>query len=220
MLTTWEIEQKYQVNDVAQFLARLDALGFELHDSETNHDVYFRHPCRDLRATDEAFRLRKINAEYCVTYKGPRRPGPVKSRPEIELMVAADQADSWLLVLQQLGFVPLPAVIKRRHNYYVPAADKSPWQAALHVTFDEVQSLGNFAELELLVELPATTATPATTSDEPQRADQPADHATPDGTAELDSASQFILQMADQLGLVIPQPRSYLSLLLEQLGIS
>lgn len=220
MRTTWEIEQKYQVHDVPQFLARLDALGFKLRDSEINHDIYFRHPCRDLRATDEAFRLRKINAEYCVTYKGPRRPGPVKSRPEIELMVAADQADNWLQVLQQLGFVPLPAVVKRRHNYCLPETSKSQWHAALHVTWDEVQSLGNFAELELLVEVPATAAGPTTFSGEPLSTERPADQATPQGTAELDSASQFILQMADQLGLVVPQPRSYLSLLLEQLGIN
>ena len=221
MPTTWEIEQKYRVDDVQLFLAKLDQLGFELRNIESNHDIYFRHPCRDLRASDEAFRLRTVDTECCVTYKGPRRAGPVKSRPEIELRIAAEQADSWLLMLQQLGFVPLPAVIKRRHNYYFPPNGDSPWHAALNVTLDEVQSLGNFAELELLVHVPDEAAPPAMAGSEQLESAGPADQVIASrGTSEIDSASQFILEMAEQLGLHVPQPRSYLSLLLEQLGIN
>src|SRR5439155_141896 len=50
---------------------------------ETDH--YYNAPDRDFGRTDEALRLRRIADENCLTYKGPRHPGPTKTRTEIEL---------------------------------------------------------------------------------------------------------------------------------------
>lgn len=189
MQAEWEVEQKYVVDDVVAFRSNLAAQGFEWISSELNSDIYFRHPCRDLRATDEAFRLRTVDDRCCVTYKGKRLPGPVKTRPEIELDVNLGQHEGWLEMLQQLGFRPLPAVNKRRQNFaYAGNIDSD--LPKIHVTLDEVDLLGNFAELELIVS----------------------------EKSHLDLAAVRIEQLASRLGLVSVQPRSYLTLTLEKLG--
>lgn len=186
MSTPWEVEQKFVVTDVVHLRAQLAQHGYQQTGSEQHCDIYFRHPCRDLRANDEAFRLRTVNADCCLTYKGQRLPGPVKMRPEIELDINAGQRASWLLMLQHLGFEPLPMVRKRRHNFaaHGPATEN---RAKVLVSLDEVERLGTFAELELIV----------------------------DDADQLQSAGTQISQLATQLGLVTVQPQSYLSLVLE-----
>lgn len=190
MQAEWEVEQKYIVDDVVSLRTNLAAQGFEWINSEANSDIYFRHPCRDLRATDEAFRLRTVDDRCCVTYKGKRLPGPVKTRPEIELDVSRADHDSWLVMLQHLGFKPLPAVNKHRQNFALSQNIEAKLPK-IHVTLDEVEFLGYFAELELIV------------TEESQ----------------LDLAASRIEQLACRLGLVSVQPRSYLSLTLEKLGV-
>ncbi len=190
MQAEWEVEQKYIVDDVVSLRTNLAAQGFEWINSETNSDIYFRHPCRDLRATDEAFRLRTVDDRCCVTYKGKRLPGPVKTRPEIELDVNLAERESWLVMLQHLGFKPLPAVNKRRQNFAYSGIIEANLPK-MHVTLDEVEFLGYFAELELIV------------TEENQ----------------LDLAASRIEQLACRLGLLSVQPRSYLSLTLEKLGV-
>ena len=192
MQTQWEVEQKFVVDDVSRLRTKLTSCGFTTLKSETNSDVYFRHPCRDLRATDEAFRLRSLNDSSCITYKGKRLEGPVKTRPEIELEVAHAEREAWLSMLSQLGFTPLPAVVKRRETFS-RADTHSPLPAppGLLVTIDEVEQLGSFAEIELLVST----------------------------QSELLQAAERIVLLAEQLGLDQVQPRSYLSLLLAKLQL-
>lgn len=196
MQAEWEVEQKYIVDDMVTLQTNLAAQGFEWINSEVNSDIYFRHPCRDLRATDEAFRLRTVDDRCCVTYKGKRLPGPVKTRPEIELDVTLAERERWLEMLQHLGFKPLPAVNKRRQNFayagkpvYPGIIEAEPTK--IHVTIDEVELLGYFAELELIIT----------------------------EQSQLDLAASHIQQLACRLGLVSVQPRSYLSLTLEKLGV-
>ncbi len=189
MHTNLEVEQKYVVEDVDGLRKHLAEQGFEKVDSEQNCDIYFRHPCRDLKGTDEAFRLRSVNEDCYVTYKGKRLPGPVKARPEIELSINTGERESWLAMLGHLGFVPLPEVNKRRDNYARNSARESD-HPRIKVMLDDVQGLGSFAELELIV----TDA------------------------RKVDVAAERIQQLAANLGLVTVQPRSYLSLVLEQVG--
>ena len=183
------------VVDVSTLTTKLVSCALTTLQSETNSDVYFRHPCRDLRATDEAFRLRSLNDSSCITYKGKRLEGAVKTRPEIELEVAHAEREGWLSMLSQLGFTPLPAVVKRRETFsrtdtHSPLSASSA-TAGLLVTIDEVEQLGSFAEIELLVST----------------------------QSELSQAAERIVQLAEQLGLDQVQPRSYLSLLLAKLQL-
>ena len=147
MQESWEIEQKYVVTEPSKLRMALEQAGFRESGEETQTDVYFRHPCRDFRARDEAFRLRAMGKQACVTYKGPRLPGKVKTRPETELVIEPDEFDRWQGLLQQLGFTPLPAVTKTRTTF-APSRDD---YRDLLVTLDCVDRLGTFAEIELIV---------------------------------------------------------------------
>ena len=148
MQSSWEVEQKFVLPDPDQFVERLAELGFELAASEEHCDLYFRHPCRDFRETDEAFRLRRVNSEAVITYKGRRLDAEVKTRPEIELELNSSEFAQWEQMLQQLGFSPLPKVLKSRMVFRSSRLDLK----AFCVTIDRVEQLGCFAEVELLVE--------------------------------------------------------------------
>jgi adenylate cyclase, class 2 len=147
MAGPWEVEQKFVVSDVQSLLDRLGELNAHELDTEVHVDTYLAHPCRDFRATDEAFRLRQFNSEACVTYKGKRLPGNVKTRPEIELSIRHADIPQWLEMMQHLGFQPKPEVRKTRRIFSLTADNNQPFTIAL----DEVLNLGSFAEIELIV---------------------------------------------------------------------
>jgi len=196
MAGAWEVEQKFIVSDVNGLLERLRQLAATEMTTELHVDTYLAHPCRDFRVTDEAFRVRQYNSEACVTYKGKRLPGYVKTRPEIELPIAAADVAQWMTMLQHLGFQPKPEVRKKRRVFSVASSSGSLGNSPdaskpFTVALDEVAQLGTFAEIELLV-------------DDPQ---------------QLDAARSRIESMAESLGLTEVQPRSYLSLLLLKLGV-
>lgn len=188
MQRTWEVEQKYVLHSAEALRCRLNELGFELAATEEHADCYFRHPCRDFRETGEAFRLRRINDQACVTYKGSRLGGPVKIRPEIELGIYAEDAEQWNVLLTQLGFVPLPEILKTR-SVYRPL---DSWSGCpFTVVIDQVESIGLFAEVELLVH----------------------------DKEELQTAQAQITEFSKQLPLSEIQTHSYLSMHLKRLGM-
>jgi adenylate cyclase, class 2 len=147
MAGPWEVEQKFVVSNVQQLLNRLDERSAQELDTEVHVDTYLAHPCRDFRSTDEAFRVRQFNSEACVTYKGRRLPGNVKTRPEIELPIRQADVPQWLEMMQHLGFQFKPEVRKTRRVFSLAAVDQQPFTVAL----DEVLQLGTFAEIELIV---------------------------------------------------------------------
>jgi adenylate cyclase, class 2 len=147
MAGPWEVEQKYVVREADTLLHRLSQQAAVELRTEEHVDIYMQHPCRDFRATDEAFRLRQFNSQACVTYKGKRLPGKVKTRPEIELAIQLTEIPQWLEMMQHLGFKPLPEVRKTRRVFSIAAEGAAPFTVAM----DEVSQLGSFAEIELLV---------------------------------------------------------------------
>jgi adenylate cyclase class 2 len=148
MAGPWEVEQKFVVSDVQQLLDRLGERKAVEMKTELHVDTYLAHPCRDFRVTDEAFRLRQYNSQACVTYKGKRLPGNVKTRPEIELPIGQADIPQWLEMMQLLGFQPKPEVRKTRRVFALAVSGNPPFTVAL----DEVASLGTFAEIELIVD--------------------------------------------------------------------
>ena len=146
MQQQWEVEQKYHLDQPAELREKLDRLGARFRYVERHVDTYLAHPTRNFRQTDEAFRIRRVNDEACATYKGPRLPGPVKTRQEIELRIAADEIEQWLQMLCALGFRTLPP-IKKIRNVFALASEGHDFAVAI----DEVDQLGTFAEIELLV---------------------------------------------------------------------
>jgi len=113
---------------------------------ESQRDVYFQHPCRDFRQTDEAFRWRSIGDRHWITYKGPKRGGHVKARQEIEVPLATPSADRFRSLIEALGFRPVAVVAKRRAVYQLAENDR------VHVVLDDVEELGPFMEIEIVGE--------------------------------------------------------------------
>ncbi|MFM8273995.1 MAG: class IV adenylate cyclase [Gemmata sp.] len=144
-----EVEVKYRSTDRAAAVAAMLACGAVLHEDRTDVDVYFAAPDRDLKATDEAFRLRRIGHMSCLTYKGPRRDADTKTRLEIEVPLAdgdlaADDAERLLLAL---GYKPVATVRKERRVYRFDR-DGFP----VEVCFDTLDRVGEFIELEVLAD--------------------------------------------------------------------
>lgn len=186
---SWEVEQKYIVQDADQLQRRLQDAGYVLVGTEEHEDIYFRHPVRDFRQTDEALRLRKLNDRLLITYKGQRLEAVVKTRPEIELSLRAEECGSWEQLLQCLGFAEVERVRKQR-SIFKATASGDELSLRIIISLDRVQGLGDFAEIELIV----------------------AD------AGRLHEAQSAIELQASALQLTQVQPRSYLSQLLAKKG--
>jgi adenylate cyclase class 2 len=144
-----EIELKFQLPDPVAVRQRILEWGGRLLAVRSEVDHYFNAPDRDFRTTDEVFRLRCVDEAAVLTYKGPKRGGAVKTRPEIEVPLAvgaAHVADADRLV-QCLGFRPT-AVVKKQREVYALARDGFE----LHLCFDDLDGVGRFLEVEIVAE--------------------------------------------------------------------
>jgi adenylate cyclase class 2 len=144
-----EIELKFPAADFATIEGHLAKLGAAAEAPIDEADHYFNAPDRDFAKTDEAFRLRSIGAHNRVTYKGPKEPGPAKTRTEIELAIedGAAAADKWRQLVQRLGYRST-AVVKKRRTIHKFSRDGFHLEACL----DEVESIGKFVELEIVAD--------------------------------------------------------------------
>jgi adenylate cyclase class 2 len=142
-----EIEQKFAVTDFApveRVLAEWNARPGEDH---VEADHYFNAPDRDFAQTDEAFRLRRVGPANFLTYKGPKKAGPVKVRTELEVALRDGErcADEITRLLVHLGYRPVAVVRKRRRHFHLKKGDFD-----LTVCLDEVDVLGRFVEVEIV----------------------------------------------------------------------
>lgn len=180
--TSYEVERKYRIANAAELIEQVRRLGGEFAAPRDQVDMYYAHPARDFAKTDEALRLRRVGDDAFITYKGSKIDAASKTRVEIELPLAgglAGAADHARL-LEALGFRPVTEVSKRRRQASII------WQSRhFDIALDEVESLGEFIELE-------------TTADQTQ----------------LEAAKAALASLADKLGLHETERRSYLELLL------
>lgn len=144
---TYEVEQKYHVDDVAELENRLRELGAVEEQTQQHKDTYYNHPSRDFAETQEAFRVRRVNGVPMITYKGTKLPGTVKARRELEWRLDPGDADGAKMeeLLELLSFRRVAVVEKRRRCFSMPA-DLTDFG----VMIDQVSELGSFAELELI----------------------------------------------------------------------
>lgn len=174
-----EVEVKASVPDVETVRRRLRSLGAKRLLVERERDDYFQHPRRDFRRSDEALRLRFRNGSRRaaeLTYKGPKFDRRSKSR--VELSVPADGPAAEAL-FGALGFRKSARVVKRREEWIA---------GGLTVAVDHVDGLGDFVEVERLVD------------------------AKP-GSREFGAARDECLRLLRRLGLGRTERRSYLELL-------
>ncbi len=143
----YEAEQKYPLEDFERVEASLVAMGATLGPPREQIDRYFSHPARDFAATDEAFRIRSIGSENCVTYKGPKIDQTTKTRREIELPLPAgpSNAAAFEELFAVLGFSAVATVRKHRRQATID------WHGhTLEIALDEVDDVGRFVELEII----------------------------------------------------------------------
>ncbi len=180
----YEVEQKFPVGGFDAVRSRLQRIHARFAAGHEETDRYFNHPSRDFRTTDEALRIRRRDETNRVTYKGPKIDATTKTRQELELGLpdGEETAVCWTELLERLGFRQVGRVHKRRRKFEVE------WQGrTVAGTLDEIDGLGSFVELELVVDSDA-----------------------------VDAAREAIGALASHLGLTTSERRSYLQLLLER----
>jgi len=147
-MTTYEVEQKFRIEDAAALEERLSSLGATPMVAIEQVDTYFAHPVRDFRETDEAFRLRRVGSQNFVTYKGPKIDATTKTRREIELPLpeGKDYAAEFRSLVEVLGFRVVADVSKVRRT------TELNWEGGtIEVSLDDVADVGQYVELELVV---------------------------------------------------------------------
>jgi adenylate cyclase class 2 len=142
-----EIEMKFPVADFAGVEAALEGWGAHADAALDEADHYFNAPDRDFGKTDEAFRLRRIGPRNIMTYKGPKQPGPAKTRTEIEVPLAEgdEAARGFCRLVERLAYRPTAVVKKRRREFRCERGG-----FGLNVCLDEVERLGRFVEVEIV----------------------------------------------------------------------
>jgi adenylate cyclase class 2 len=156
----YEVEVKYRAVDHDQVLRQLLAQGAVAAGAVVQEDTYLSHPARDFAQTNEAFRIRRIEGENRLTYKGPRRSGPTKTREEIEVPFAqgVEPFGRMLRLFHNLGFRPVATIRKRRESFHLRFQDHD-----LEIALDVADKLGAYVEIEALAtgedDLPAAQQT-------------------------------------------------------------
>lgn len=144
-----EVEIKFRVPDQS-LIDRLSAdTGLEFGPPQIQRDLYFNHPQRDFRITDEALRIRSTGEENCLTYKAAKLDTLTRTRPETEIPLGPGPQTVEQLrgVLVTLGFIEIATVEKNRRT-----ATLGTGASLVTVTLDEVTHLGQFLEIEMLTE--------------------------------------------------------------------
>jgi len=153
---SFEIEVKYRSVDHFRLRQLLAELAARPSSDDEQEDFYLNHPSRDFAQTNEAFRIRRIGTENRITYKGPRRPGPTKTREEIELgfTEGLEAYQDLTKLFGHLGFRHVATVKKRRSSF-----EFTQDGIEIVVGLDRVDGLGDFAEVEAIAsndaEIPA-----------------------------------------------------------------
>ncbi len=146
LANTFEVEQKFAVDDLSALEQQLRALGANIGPAQLQIDRYFAHPSRDFVETDEALRIRSMGDDNVITYKGPKFKGKTKTRREIELPLSPQAAglSDFTTLLEALGFTRVAEVRKHRREGTMPQAGRE-----VTLALDEVDQVGTFCELEL-----------------------------------------------------------------------
>lgn len=140
----FEVELKFPLSSAARIAEKLQSIGARFAGEAWQEDLYFQHPQRDFRQTDEALRLRRDGEHACVTYKGPKVDGTSKTRREIEIPFGSpEDLAAFAALFAALGFTESAHVHKSRRRYQIERHGRG-----VEIALDEVEGLGQFLELE------------------------------------------------------------------------
>jgi len=138
----FEVEGKFSIVDPEEIRRRLEEAGAECLGKKREEDLYFNAPHRDYEETDEALRIRFDGDGWEITYKGPKiMLEDAKAR--VEKNISVKSGDDFSELFELLGFMRSATVVKKRETWHYCGAT---------VTIDEVYDLGDFVEIEFIVE--------------------------------------------------------------------
>ena len=143
-----EVEVKLPIPDPEEIKNRILEAGFKEQRFIEERDTYFDNACGDIRANGAALRVRETKdcrtgkKQAQINYKGKKLDTQTMTRRELETGV--EDGAVCREILQAIGYSPAePEVIKVR-----TMLQKDSVTACL----DNVRGLGDFLELEILVE--------------------------------------------------------------------
>jgi adenylate cyclase, class 2 len=199
-----EVELKFCVPDVETLIAKLVQLQASDAGAESHCDTYFRHPCRDFAATREALRIRRITRHRSTKSSGTGESVGTIDEPDTCVTykgahlpgnVKARRELEWSLEASDQDGANLQSLLLCLGFEMVATVKKQRRSRQLHrsgrdviVALDLVENVGSYAEIEVLA------------SDE----------------NDLEAAREVVSGLAEELGLATPEPRSYLTLLLNR----
>lgn len=140
-----EVEMKFKVTVPEQTLAHLQRLGFHETAKKLESDRYYNAPDRDYAQTDEALRIRRTGNDCRLTYKGPKQGQKGKVRKEHEVDLSEGSAEMMHQILLDLRYRP-SIEVKKERTVFRHASQKD-----IEIVWDEVDRLGTYLELELIV---------------------------------------------------------------------
>jgi adenylate cyclase class 2 len=138
-----EIEAKMKLPDFTDLRLRLMGLRAISAGSHIETNTFFDTSDGALRRNDKGLRLRATynvkdaDTDYIVTFKGPRQPGQLKTRQEIEF--AVDNPEATVAAFEALGFTPTISFQKRRESWTL---------LGCKIELDELPYLGFYVEVE------------------------------------------------------------------------
>ncbi len=143
-----EVEIKLPVESAEVLMEQLKELFFVQSAKIREQDIYYDNDACFIRSSHQALRIRSEEdlltgkTMSCITFKGKKMDTMTATRPEYETEVS--DRDNAARILEEIGYHPVePAVIKVR-----TMLKKDQMTACV----DCVEGLGDFLELEVLVE--------------------------------------------------------------------
>lgn len=195
--TMIEVEQKFRLHDPVAYEQQLIQMGADAGPIQRHADTYYRHPARDFAATREALRIRRV-----ITLPGHRDPAGAETcetlvtykGPYLTTGVKARPELEWGLepsdpkgerMAALLGHLGFSESLTVRKTRRSFFLQRCGREMA--ITIDDAEHLGTFTEIETLA---------------PDR-------------QMVEACRDLITEMATQLGLHQPEPRSYLAMALQ-----
>ncbi len=135
-----EIELKFKVNNLNEIIKKLEEKNCKISEKLVQYDTIYVENLDNVESTEGSIwlRVRKENDKIELNYK--KQSKKLMESEEIEFAVSSYEKAN--LFLKSLGYKPWVEVNKtRRHTKYQDC----------NICIDEVEKLGSFIELELLI---------------------------------------------------------------------
>lgn len=142
-----EVEIKLKIEDRAELIKKLQDQHFTAGKTVLESDLYFTSEFHDMKACDEALRVRQVEEKAAgkqkayLTYKGKKLDTCSMTRKELEVEIS--DGETGVELLKSIGYKPTTPVEKLRHYFH---------REQMTACVDRVTGLGDFLELEIIVE--------------------------------------------------------------------